>query len=369
MINQEQLQELLSYENGSQKVLSLYLDTDCTQESMETIKLQVRGMLKEAEVSQEKGAEVIEKYLDHSYDWSQPGLAIFTNEDGSFFRDYPTAVPFRNRLRVGHKPYIKPIAHLLDHYAHFGVILVDRIGARFFEYHLGELQAADGFMGEEVRKLKKGSGSSAVGMRGGQGNGGFRHEEEVAQRNLRDAAAAAGRFFKNKPIRRLFLGGTAETVGQFQELLPKQLQSCFAGSFAIDMNAGEHEVRQRALELLQKTNAEREKKLVKTMITAHAKGGNAVIGLDDTLQAVSDKRVKTLIISDGFRAPGYMHPDSDFVIANLARSPLSGEEMMPVEDVVDTAVILTMNQGGHVEILNDCPELEGVGRIGAILRY
>ncbi|MCP4427196.1 MAG: hypothetical protein GY803_22135 [Chloroflexi bacterium] len=368
MINQEQLQELLSYENGSHKVLSLYLDTDCTQESMETIKLQVRGMLKEAQVSQEKGAEAIEKYLDHSYDWSQPGLAIFTNEDGSFFRDYPTAIAFRNRLRVGQKAYVKPMAHLLDHYAHYGVILVDRIGARYFEYHLGELQAAEGFMGEEVRKLKKGGGSSAVGMRGGQG-GGFRHEEETAQRNLREAAIVGGQFFAAKPIRRLFLGGTAETVSQFRDLLPKQLQSCFAGTFTIDMAAGEHEVRQHTLELLDKTNREREKKLVQTMITAQAKGGNAVIGLDDTLQAVSDKRVKSLIISDGFHVPGYTHTESDFITANLARSPLSDQEMSEVDDVVDTAVALTMSQGGNVEIINANPDLEGAGRIGAILHY
>lgn len=368
MINQEQLHELLSYKGSDQQILSLYLDTDCTQASMETIKLQVRGLLKEAQINQGKGMKAIEKYLDHSYDWSHPGLALFTNMDGSFFRDYPTAVSFRNRLRVGRTPYIKPIAHLVDHYAHYGAIMIDRIGARFYEYHLGELQAADGFMGEDVRKLKKGSGSSAVGMRGGQG-GGFRREEEVVQRNLRDAAEAASHFFTNKPIRRLFIGGTTETVSQFRDALSKQLQSCFAGHFNIDMTAGEHEVRTRTLALLYEANQEREQKLVKTLITAQAKGGNAVVGLDDTLQAVSEKRVQALIISDGFRNPGYTDPESGFVTANLARSPLSDQEMVEVEDVVDTAVALTMSQGGHVEIINHNPDLEGAGHIGAILRY
>jgi peptide subunit release factor 1 (eRF1) len=365
MIKQEQLQELLSYEGSN--VLSLYLDTDCTQESMETIKLQVRGMIKEMKLSQEEGAEAIEKYLDHSYDWSQPGLAIFASRDGQFFRDYPTAVSFRNRLRVGSKPYIKPLVHLIDHYAHYGVIMVDRVGVRFFEYHLGELQTTTGSMGEDVQKLKKGGGSSAVGMRAG--GSGARREEEVVQRNLRDAAAAAGNFFAKKPIRRLFVGGTAATVGQFTPMLPKQLQSCLAGTFTLDMTAGEHEVRRTTLELLNKANVEREHKLVEQMVTTQAKGGNAVIGLDDTLQAVSEKRVQSLIISDGFRSPGYVHQESAFVTANLARSPLSDQEMTEIEDVVDAAVALTMSQGGHVEIISNNPELEGAGRIGAILRY
>lgn len=365
MIKQEQLQELLSYEGD--KVLSLYLDTDCSKEPIETIKLQVRGMIKELQLSQEQGAEAIEKYLDHSYDWSQPGLALFTSADGTFFRDYPTAVSFRNRLRVGSKPYIKPLAHLLDHYAYYGVIMVDRVGARFFEYHLGELQYSDGYVGEDVHKLKKGGGSSAVGMRAG--GSGARREEEVVQRNLRDSAAAAEKFFANRPIRRLFLGGTAETVGQFSDLLSKQLQSCLAGTFALDMNAGEHEVRQQTLNLLNKANAEREQRLVSTMLTAQAKGGNAVVGLDDTLQAISEKRVQSLIISDGFRTPGFVHRESDFVTANLARSPLSDGEMTEVDDVVDVAVALTMNQGGHVEVISNNPTLDGAGRIGAILRY
>ena len=264
---------------------------------------------------------------------------------------------------------MKPLAHFLDHYAHFGVIAVDRVNGRFYEYHLGELQSNEGFAGEEVRKVKRGGGSSAVGRRGGGGAGGGDHEAEVAARNLRDCAAAAGRFFAARPIRRLFLGGTNETLAQFRELLPKQLQSCLAGSFAMDMDMGEPEVRRRALDLLREVNAEREAQLVERLTTLRAMGANAVVGLDDTLQAVSDKRVEALIISDGFRHHGYIDAPSGFVVANLARSPLAENELAEVEDVVDAAVAQTVAQGGHVEIIADNPALEDSGRIGAILRY
>jgi peptide subunit release factor 1 (eRF1) len=366
MITQEQLQELLTYQTDNGQVISLYLDSDTAQEGLETLKRQVKGMIREAEVDK-KEAAAIERYLDHSYDWATPGVAVFSSGGGQFFRAYPTAVAFRNRVRVGHKPYVKPLAHLLDFYAHYGVILIDQVGARFFEYHLGELQASEGVMGEEVHKLKTGSGSSAVGMRGGQGGG--HHEEEVAHRNLRDTAASAASFFQGKPIRRLFLGGTSETVAEFRELLPKQMQSCIAGTFAMDMTAGEHEVRKQSLRLLQAANAEREQKLVDTLITTAAKGGTAVTNLDDALQAVSEKRVQTLIISDGYRCPGYVDEASGFVVANLAKSPLSDGELTAVDDIIDTACALTMNSGGHVEVIRDHPKLEEIGRIGAILRY
>ncbi|MCA9926244.1 MAG: hypothetical protein KC419_24215 [Anaerolineales bacterium] len=367
MFNQAQLQELLSYEANGHQVVSVYVDTDSGKETKDAIKLQVRGMLKNAQLTEENNAAEIERFLDHGYDWKHPGLAIFCSKGGDFFRTYPVAISFRNRVRVGHKPYVKPLAHLLDYYAHYGVILIDRVGARVLEYHLGELQATEGTIGEDVRKLKQGRGSSAVGMRGGVG--GARHEDEVAQRNLRDAANFADKFFADKPIRRLFIGGTAETVAQFRELLSKQLQSCMAGTFSISMTASEHEIRNQTLRMLTEANQIREQKLVEHLLTTHAKGGQAVLGLDDTLQAICDKRVDTLIISDGFRKPGYVHEDSGFIVANLAKSPLSDRELTAVNDVVDTAVAETMSNGGHVEVIAGNPSLDGMGHIGAILRF
>ncbi len=98
-------------------------------------------------------------------------------------------------------------------------------------------------------------------------------------------------------------------------------------------------------------------------------GANAVFGLDDTLQAVSDRRVEALIISDGFRHHGYIDEPTGFVVSNLARSPLAESELAEVEDVIDAAVAQTVAQGGHIEIIADNPTLENAGRIGAILRY
>lgn len=367
MITQNDMQELLSYNaNEHGQIVTVYLNSDSGEEPVETIKQRVRGMMKEASVNGQSG-KAVDEYLNHSYDWSQPGLALFAAADGDFFRAFPTAVSFQNRVRVSNKPHIKPLAHLLDHYAHYGVVLIDRMGARFYNFHLGELQASEGFLGEDVRSIKDGGGSSAAGRRGGKS--GARHESEVIDRNLRQAAEAAADFFDGTSIRRLFLGGTSKTVAHFNEMLPKQLQSCVAGIFAINANATVSQVQKQALALLREANDQRECDLVATMVNAAAQKANGVAGLDDTLQAISDNRVQTLLISDGFRTHGYVQADSGFVVANLARSPLTEEELEAVDDVVETAVSRTLLQGGHVEIISDHPDLDAVGKIGAILRY
>jgi peptide subunit release factor 1 (eRF1) len=276
-------------------------------------------------------------------------------------------------VRVSSKPHVKPLAHLLEYYANYGVIVVDRVGARFFEYHLAELLDKDGTMGEEIRKSKQGADSgragastSGTGSRGGQG----RHEEEIVQRNLRETADAAGRFFSGKAIRRLFIGGTAENVAQFREHLSKQLQSRIAGTFAIDMTAGEHTVREQTIKMLQEANSRREETLIQNMITSAAKGNNATTGLDNTLKAVGEGRVQTLIISDGYRTPGYIHEGSAFLSTQEdAQLPYGEGSWLQVNDVIEAAVHRTMEQGGQIEIVSENAQLEEAGQIGALLRY
>ena len=373
MVTQEDLQELLAFDAEGAKVISLYLDSDTSQQTSETVKLQVRTMFKDVS-GLEDDAAVVERYLDYSHDWGIPGLAMFSCADRDFFRAYPAAISFRNRMQIGRRPHVKPLSHLLDYYAHYAVVVVDRVGAQFFEYHLGELQKVAGTMGEDVRKQKHGGGSArsggtttATGQRGGQSG---KHEEEVAQRNMREAAEAAQMFFANRPIRRLFLGGTAENVAQFRENLSKQLQSRVAGTFAVDMNAREREVHQLALGLLEQANTEREEKVVQNLITTAAKGGNAITGLDPTLRKIGEGRVQTLIISDGFRVPGYIDENSKYLtVHENAASPFGDSQLVAVEDVIEEAVSNTLGQGGTVEVVKENPDLEKIGQIGALLRY
>lgn len=367
MFSEKALQELLSFDAADGKVLSLYLNADLAHQTADAVRLTARGLLRDVNNGTVPDAERIEQYLEQSHEWNNPGVAIFSCQQRDFFRAIPTSVPFRNRLRVGATPYIKPLAHFIDYYAHYGVILVDRAGARFFIFHLGELQKTGGAVGEDVRKVKLGSGSAAPGGRGSMGGG--RYEQELAERNLRDIAAEATTFFANGDIRRLFIGGTNEVVAAFRDLLPKQMQSRVAAIFTMDKMAPEHEVREKSLALLTEDNDRRETALVANMITAAAKGANAILGLDETLQAIVDGRVQTLVISDGYRTPGYVQRESGFLAANVALSPFPESDLESVADVIDEAVIRAMAQGGRVEVISDNPELENAGQIGAVLRY
>lgn len=368
MLTYREVQEFIDYQ-PSHPVLSVYLNIDPSRGAADAYKLQLRQLLKDFEEQAPEDKDAIERFIEHEYDWSGRSLVIFSCAEDDFFRSYPLMVPVRSRARLMQRPYVKPLVDLLDEYGHCGVVLVDQQSARLFHFHLGELEEQKDTTGEAVRHTKRGGGSQAPGRRGGTA-GRTRYTEEVADRNLREAARFASRFFATKEVRRVLVGGTEDIRARFIEMLPKTWQSLVTGTFPMEMNAGHAQVLETAMEVAQKAKREREKRLVKAVITAAAKGREGVIRLDDTLGAVHAGNVQTLIVSEGFRAPGYRCQGCGYLTAQpLEKCPFCDGDIEKIEDAVEMAVGRVLSDGGEVEILRDIPELEKAGRIGALLRY
>jgi rubrerythrin len=366
MITDRELQELLAF-SSPEKVLSVYLNTDPAEGNAEALKLRLRSMLEEVVSLTEDKAAVLE-YFEHAREWKGRSVAIFSCQARDYFRAYPLAVPLRSRVRVGDHPFVKPLADLLDAFGGYGVALVDKQGARLFLFHLGELIEQEGVLGEEVRHTKRGGASSVRGQRGGAA-GQTHYSEEVVARNIKEAVDFAVHFFEENRVRRVLIGGTNGNVAQFRNHLPKAWQSLVVGTFAMGMAAKHTEVLARAMEIGQQAEHRREARLVETVITNAAKGTGGVVRLDETLSAVHDGRVQTLIVKEGSRAPGYQCSGCGYLTTQeMATCPYCGKGFDKIEDAVEMAVRKVMQTGGDVEIVRDNPALEKVG-IGALLRY
>lgn len=370
MFSEKDLQELVGFHSEESPVLSLYLDVDPTKRTTDEYKLVLRGLLKEVTgQAWREDIAAVERYFDHEYDWQGKGVVMFSCLEQDFWRAYPLAVPVENHVYAGQRPYIKPLTDILDAYGRYGVVLVDQEGARLFLFQLGELQETSGTIGEEVKRMKHGRGSAA-GRRGGVAGRTGRREEEVAQRNLKEAAELTAKFCARGRCGRIILGGTEQTVAQFQEMLPKDLQEQVVGSFPTVMTASETEVLDRSLEIIAEVEREREKALVESVITAAAKGRAGVIGLADTLGAVYEGRVRILLVDEGYRATGYRCQQCGYIAAQAQeKCPFCGGKVEQIDAAVDLIVRGVIDQGGQVEIVRDSPALEKAGHIGALLRY
>jgi len=365
MLTDSALQELLTYASPA-PVLSVYLNTDMVEGNADVYKLHLRTLLKEIDLP--KDVAVILEYFEHERQWTGRSIAMFSSAPQGFFRAYPLAVPIRSRLFVGDQPYVKPLADILDTYAGYGVALVDKQGARLFLFHLGELKEQEGFLGESVRHTKRGGASSLLGRRGGTA-GQTRYTEEVADRNIKDSVEFAVRFFDENRVRRILIGGTDDNVSRFRTLLPKTWQSLIVGTFAMSMNANHTEVQAHTMHIVQEAEHHREIRQIDQMITAAAKGGNGVVSIDDTLSAVHEGRVQTLIVKEGYRSMGYQCQGCGYLTTQQVHiCPFCGKDFTQIKDAVEMAVRRVMRDGGEVQIVRDDPRLEKIG-MGGLLRY
>jgi len=366
MFTERDLRELLDYK-AQHPVLSVYLNTDPAQGSADFYRLRLRSLLKDIDLKDDAAA--VERYFSHEFDWSGRSVAVFSCQPEDFLRAYTFAVPLRDRLRISDHPHVKPLADLLDSFGGYGVALVDKQSARLFYFHLGELREKEGRVGETVRHTKRGGASAAPGRRGGTA-GQTNYMEEVTERNLKEAADFAAHFFAENNVRRVLVGGTDENVVPFKNYLPKAWQSLVVGNFPMSMTASHAEVMNRALEIGQQAEIEREAQLMDAVVTGAAKGRGGVIDLEDTLNAMHAGRVQTLLIREGYRAPGYRCTGCGYLTSEqIAECPFCNKSFEQIPDAVELVVRRVMQDGGEVEVLHSIAKLSDFSNIGALLRY
>lgn len=366
MFSEKDLQELLDFKTEN-LVLSVYLNTDPSQGTADAYKPRLRSMLKEVELKDD--VKRVEQYVDFEFDWSGRGVAIFSCSPEDFFKVFSIAVPIGDRVRISERPHVKPLADILDFYGGYGIAVVDQIGARLFHFHLGEILKEREISGESVRRTKRGGGSQAPGRRGGTA-GQTNYTKEVAERNIKEAAEFAAKFFTDNNVRRVLIGGTDENVKAFRGHLPKAWQSLVVGTFPISKNASQVEIMDRAIEVGIEAERLKQARLVKMIVTNEAKGQAGVIDLEDTLNAVHDGRIQTLVIREGYRAPGYRCKGCGYLTTeNLTSCPFCENEFETINDAVELAVRRVMRDGGEVEVLRDIEVEKEFDQVGALLRY
>jgi peptide chain release factor subunit 1 len=349
-------------------VLSLYLNTDPTEGNADAFKLNLRNMLKTIHLPQDINS--VERYFNTQYEWTGRAGAVFSCAALDFFRAYPLALPVRNLVQTSDRPSVKPLADLLDAYGGFGVVLVDKQGARLFSFHLGELREQEGVLGEEVRHVKRGGASSFPGRRGGIA-GRTNHMEQTIDNNLKDSAEFAAHFFEESHVRRVLIGGTDENVAAFRTLLPKSWQSLIVGTFPMGMAASQTEVLSKAIQLGLEAERQRETHLLEDLVTQAKKGNGAVLGAEDTFDAINHGRVKMLVVVEDLHQPGYVCDHCAALYATLepACEMCSEGKIEKTLDATEIAVSAVMRAGGEVEVVAPRDTFTAAGSLGAILRY
>ncbi|MFO7917805.1 MAG: Vms1/Ankzf1 family peptidyl-tRNA hydrolase [Anaerolineae bacterium] len=360
MANNETLDTLVNFD-GSGKVLSVYLDTELGNKSKEAVKLRFRDSVRDLEDAAAPEIEAVQEYLDFEFDWETKGLGLWVSGD-ELWEVATFPAPVEDRAVYTTDPYIRVLVDVLDRFAPYGVAVVDNEKVRLFSVAWGRIQAESESYGQGVKRHKQGGWAAARYQR---------HEDHLALRNLKNAVQVMETFCQEWGYKRFVLGGTSEVLARVKELLPQQMREWIMGHFVVDIEASPDEILERSSNVVRQADLEEQEQMVSEAFTAASRGGTGVTGLYDTVYALHQGEVLSLLVDQDYMPSGYVCDQCGFVSeSEQATCPFCGhDEMVQVPDIVDLAIHKAIETGARVNVVRDNEQLCEAGGIAALLRY
>ena len=288
------------------------------------------------------------------------GIAIFSCAPDGLWEVIELPVPVHNRLTVNAAPQVRQLEAVLDENERFGVLLVDRQRARLFVFELGVLVERSELFDELPRhEDDKGEWDR---------DHVHDHQATAARAHLRRAAQVAFEVDRAQPFDHLILGGPSEVVADLEREMHSYLADRIAARISVAVGAREEDIRQAALAVEVDVNRRQADRLVEK-VREKIGTGAAVAGLNPVLGALGEHRIESLLVSDGFAVPGWHCGTCDRLCSVGPRCASCGAAMDKVEDVVDEAIAMALQQRARVTTCTSSADLDVMGQIAALLRF
>jgi peptide subunit release factor 1 (eRF1) len=376
-VSPDRVRTLASRRAEHGKVLSIYLNLDPSQfGTAQARATEIRSLLDEAHrrVRERDGlsheqlvtlrSEVQRAERFFAYEFTATGahgLALFLCDELDLLEALPLPRPVESAVVVDEVPYVAPLLSETAT-AEWCVALVSRRSARILR-------------GGEQRLLEVAQVRSNV--HGWHDQGGWsqaryqRGIEEEAAAHLRRVTAELLRRYERRPFSRLVLGGPQELASAAEAALHPYLRARLAGWIHVDVEAATpEEVHAAVAEIVAADARQREDEALARLHEGLGAGSGATRGLEQTLAALVERRVETLLLADGYRAAGVRCGRCGWLgPAEHKRCPADGERLEQCEDITEQAVVAALGQDASVLTLRDRPELGPLGQIAAVLRY
>jgi peptide chain release factor subunit 1 len=368
-LTQDTVRSLAAFKGEGGPVVSLYLDVDGRRYVRPRgYEAQLEAMVRQATAGANGDAATaaqlqrIESFVKAGVDRSRTrGLALFSCRSPELWHVIELPVPVRNQLVVNATPHVRQLEAVLDEYERFAVLLADKQRARLFVFELGELVEKSELFDRLPRHEDDRGDWDRDHVRG--------HSAEAAHQHLKRAAHVAFEMFKAQPFEHLVLGAPEEIAKELERELHSYLRDRIRARLTVPVGASEAVIRQAALDVEHQVERAKEAQLVQRLRDAAGARAGGVLGLADTVTALTERRVDTLLVSEGYEAPGWRCLSCGHVALKGRACPVCARDMHQVDDVVEEAIDEALAQSCRVAVVVGNADLDVLGRIGALLRF
>lgn len=316
-----------------------------------------------------RDVERITEYLSREVKPETNGIAIFACAGADdFFEALQLQAPIENhRLYIYNQPHLYPLARLMDQYPRYAVLVTDTNRARLFVFGRNKTLKTDEVTNVKTNRSQVGGWSQMRYQR---------HLEQYHLQHVKEVVEMLDAVVRDEGIEQIILAGDEVVLPIIREQMPKALSEKVIDVLRLDINAPEREVLDETMAALKEYDAQTDADKVEQMFNQYRAGGLAVVGSQDTLEALSMGMVEELIITARLQNVEGDKEDVAILSDNEVPDPVVGGQDGAVSElksdsiiVADDLVTRARQTGARVTFIEDPTLLEEVGGVGAILRY
>ena len=375
----ERLARLTAVRPGAHRGVSCYLKLELRDRSRGKYLIKVKNRVREVmqalpRLGLPRGVQdAIARDLDRVHQYlrapanlpSSQGIALFACEAIGLFEALPLPVVYRSRLAIDATPLIRELASVEDEFGRLLTVVLDRMGARFFEVTAYDTRELSGLRADSTR------GKRFHSDQGGTMWGEHTYHNRIRTEKQRHYEAIARELFtldRRQPAHGIVLAGTGTDAGAVEPFLHNYLAERVIGTARLNpKEATPAAVHAATLAVREAWEREEERAQVGEMLEGLGNGWS-LNGMDATLHALSRGQVRTLLVHADASEPGFRCGDSGR-LARTERECRGEGEPVPVLDVVDDAIEEALRQGVGINVVYEAEARESVDGLAALLRF
>jgi peptide subunit release factor 1 (eRF1) len=377
MITREEIRQLAQFESPKGSAITFYFQPQTPQDKSHRqeailIKDMVRDALKKAErngndLALREDLQRILQVAEGLHGNHSRGKAIFACRELGVWHELD--VPPRlghSQVIVNSRFHLKPMVAARAGVPRTCIALVDRRKARIFEMAEDTLIAKPDLEFGPLPKIGKsdGYGGYDAGHR-------ERHIENEVASHYKLFADSLQALMNQDKWETLLIGCRDEAWASIEPQLHTYVRQRLAGRFLVDpIAATAEQVREYATRILQSHRAEEQQELLREAIGQAHRNSRGAVGLRHVLNALERQEVQTLLVARDFSSEAVECTNCGHLDTRMVPScAVCGNKTRELSDVSDALVDLALRNGAEIRFVDNDPELEKAGRLGALLRF
>lgn len=374
MVSRDDIQRLIHRQDGGRQVVSLFLDMSVDSNNKRTYAVflaKQRGRFAELDSDRavhhrEALGEAftrVDRWIEDNFEESNKGVAVYADIGGGWIEGFQLAVPLQNRLEIGDRPVIGPLAEIVERHPMYGVAVIDRDSLRLIGVRSGQVQV------EETTSVDTLPAPNDV-QAGGYSQKDYQKRKEQERRlTFKDFADRVDEFERRYHPHYFILVGIDDNVKQFTDCLSAQIRSRVVYTTPGPAEGRTSDVVQRLQPFFGQRQQEEETRKIQVLQDRVRHGHFAAAGIHETLEQLQEGKVETLVIARDLRQHGAQCRQCGFILARHdGACPYCGGEIRDGIDIGEAMIRIAQEQDVPVEFVSR-QALTDVDGAAALLRF